>query len=289
MPVVSGFEVMEKAFKGKYAVAQINTNNLEWTKAILMTAQKLSSPVIIGASEGAVKYMGGYNTVSSLVHGMVKDLNITVPIILHLDHGTYEGCKKALEAGFSSIMFDGSHLEFKENYEKSAEIISLANKKGVSVELEVGTLAGEEDGVLGMGEQAKVEECEEISKLNPTMLAAGIGNMHGPYPPNWKGLNLQLLEEISKAINRPLVLHGGTGIDDESIKKAISLGVTKINVNTELQMRFAKETRRYIEEQKDLDMKAKGFDPRKLLAYGYQGILQVIEEKFKLFGSAGKA
>ncbi|CBZ40507.1 Fructose-1,6-bisphosphate aldolase, class II [Mycoplasma suis KI3806] len=289
MPVVSGFEAMKKAFEGKYAVAQINTNNLEWTKAILLTAQKLHSPVIVGASEGAIKYMGGFNVVSSLVHSMVKDLNITVPIILHLDHGTYEGCKKALDAGFSSVMFDGSHFEFSENFQKSKEIIELAYKKGVSVELEVGTLAGEEDGVMGLGNQAKIEECVEIATLKPTMLAAGIGNMHGPYPPNWKGLNLDLLENISKETQIPLVLHGGTGIDDESIKRAISLGVTKINVNSELQMKFAEQTRKYIEENKDLDMKAKGYDPRKLLNYGFQGILGVIEEKLKLFGSVGKA
>ncbi|AFN65211.1 fructose-1,6-bisphosphate aldolase [Mycoplasma wenyonii str. Massachusetts] len=289
MPVVNAIEASNKALAGKYAIAQINTNNLEWTKAILLTAQKCNSPVIVGVSEGAAKYMGGYKTVASMVRGMTEDLKITVPIILHLDHGTYEGCFKALEAGFSSVMFDGSHLPFEENYQKSSEVIKAATEKGVSVELEVGTLAGEEDGVIGLGNQADVNECIEISKLNPTLLAAGIGNMHGPYPPNWKGLNLELLENISKAINKPLVLHGGTGIKDDVIQKAISLGVTKININTELQMKFAAETRRYIEERKDLDMKAKGFDPRKLLSYGYAGILEVIEEKFKLFGSVDKA
>ncbi|AFO52050.1 fructose-1,6-bisphosphate aldolase, class II [Candidatus Mycoplasma haematolamae str. Purdue] len=289
MPLVNAVEVSRKALEGKYAIAQINTNNLEWTKAILLTAEKCKSPVIVGASEGAIKYMGGFNVVSSLVSSMVKDLNISVPVILHLDHGTYEGCKKALEANFSSVMFDGSHFPFEENYQKSKEIIELATAKGVSVEVEVGTLAGEEDGVMGLGNQADVNECVKISELKPTLLAAGIGNMHGPYPPNWKGLNLKLLEEISNATKAPLVLHGGTGIDDETITKAISLGVTKINVNTELQMRFAAETRKYVEAGKDQDMKAKGFDPRKLLAPGYQGILDVIETKFKLFGSVNKA
>ncbi|AHC39911.1 fructose-bisphosphate aldolase [Mycoplasma ovis str. Michigan] len=289
MPIVNAIEVSNKALKEGYAIAQINTNNLEWTKAILLTAQKCNSPVIVGVSEGAAKYMGGYKTVASMVRGMTEDLKITVPVILHLDHGTYEGCFKALEAGFSSVMFDGSHLPFQENCQKSKEVIKAANAKGASVELEVGTLAGEEDGVIGLGNQADVNECVEISKLNPTLLAAGIGNMHGPYPENWKGLNLDLLSRISKAINRPLVLHGGTGIKDDIIKKSISLGVTKININTELQMRFASETRRYIEEKKDLDMKGKGFDPRKLLNYGFLGIMEVIEEKFNLFGSVNKA
>ncbi|CCE66763.1 ketose-bisphosphate aldolase [Candidatus Mycoplasma haematominutum] len=289
MSLVSAHEPMRKAFEGKYAVAQINTNNLEWTKAILLTAQKCSAPVIVGVSEGAAKYFGGYRSAAALVKAMIQDLGISVPIVLHLDHGTFEGCKKALEVGFTSVMFDGSHLPFIENYTKSAEIIELANKYGASVEVEIGTLAGEEDGVIGEGEKADVGECVEISRLNPTMLAAGIGNMHGPYPPNWKGLNLDLLEEISKATQRPLVLHGGTGISDENIKRSISLGVTKINVNSELQLRFAAETRRYIEEKKDLDMNAKGFDPRKLLSYGYNGILEVIEEKFRLFGAVGKA
>ncbi|RAO94844.1 class II fructose-1,6-bisphosphate aldolase [Mycoplasma wenyonii] len=289
MPVVNAIEASQKALKGKYAIAQINTNNLEWTKAILLTAEKCKSPVIVGVSEGAAKYMGGYKTVASMIRGMAEDLKISVPVIIHLDHGTYDGCFKALDAGFSSVMFDGSHLPFEENYKKSAEVIKVATEKGASVELEVGTLAGEEDGVIGLGNQADVNECIEISKLNPTLLAAGIGNMHGPYPENWKGLNLALLEQISKAINRPLVLHGGTGIKDDVIQKAISLGVTKININTELQMKFAAETRRYIEEKKDLDMKAKGFDPRKLLNYGFVGITEVIEEKFKLFGSVNKA
>lgn len=289
MPVVNAIEASQKALREKYAIAQINTNNLEWTKAILLTAEKCKSPVIVGVSEGAAKYMGGYKTVASMIRGMTEDLKISVPIIIHLDHGTYDGCFKALEAGFSSVMFDGSHLPFEENYKKSAEVIKAAQEKGVSVELEIGTLAGEEDGVIGLGNQADVNECIEISKLNPTLLAAGIGNMHGPYPENWKGLNLVLLEQISQAINRPLVLHGGTGIKDDVIQKAISLGVTKININTELQMRFAAETRKYIEERKDLDMKAKGFDPRKLLNYGFVGITEVIEEKFKLFGSVNKA
>lgn len=289
MPLTSGTQPLRKAYQSGYAIAQINTNNLEWTKAILLTAQSLNSPVIVGASEGAIKYMGGFNVVVNLVKAMIDDLNISVPIILHLDHGSYEGCKKAIAAGFSSIMYDGSHYPFEENLLKSKEIIDLANAKNISVELEVGTIGGEEDGVIGAGEMADVKECIEISKLKPTILAAGIGNVHGPYPENWTGLNFDLLQEISKSTNMPLVLHGGTGIDEAQIKKAISLGISKINVNTELQMAFAAATRRYIEEKKDLDMHAKGFDPRKLFKYGFEDIQKVIKNKLEIFGSVNQA
>ncbi|AEW44911.1 fructose-1,6-bisphosphate aldolase, class II [Mycoplasma haemocanis str. Illinois] len=289
MALVSAREILLKAYKEGYAVAQINTNNLEWTKAILLTVQELKSPVIIGASEGAIKYMGGFKTVASLVKAMIEDLGITVPIILHLDHGSYEGCKKAMDAGFSSVMFDGSHFPIEENFQKSKEIVDLANSRGISVELEVGTIGGEEDGVVGAGENASVEECVKIGGLDLSMLAAGIGNIHGPYPDNWKGLNFSLLKEISDAVKKPMVLHGGTGIPEDQIKKAISLGISKINVNTELQLAFASATRKYIEEKNDLNMSKKGFDPRKLLKYGYDGICQVIRDKLTMFGSVGKA
>lgn len=254
-----------------------------------MTVQELKSPVIIGASEGAIKYMGGFNTVASLVNAMIKDLDISVPIVLHLDHGSYEGCKKAIAAGFSSVMFDGSHFPIDENYEKSKEIIDLANQHGISVELEVGTIGGEEDGVIGAGENADVNECIKMGALDLSMLAAGIGNVHGPYPENWQGLNFDLLQKISTAVKKPMVLHGGTGIPEDQVRRAISLGIAKINVNTELQLAFAKGTRNYIEEKKDLDMKAKGFDPRKLLKYGYDEICKVIKEKLTIFGSVNKA
>ncbi|AEG72367.1 fructose-bisphosphate aldolase class II [Mycoplasma haemofelis str. Langford 1] len=289
MALVSAREILLKAYKEGYAVAQINTNNLEWTKAILLTVQELKSPVIIGASEGAIKYMGGFRTVASLVKAMIEDLGITVPIILHLDHGSYEGCKKAMDAGFSSVMFDGSHFPIDENFQKSKEIVDLANSRGISVELEVGTIGGEEDGVIGAGENASVDECVKIGGLDLSMLAAGIGNIHGPYPDNWKGLNFPLLKEISDAVKKPMVLHGGTGIPEDQIKKAISLGISKINVNTELQLAFAAATRKYIEEKNDLNMSKKGFDPRKLLKYGYDGICQVIKDKLTMFGSVGKA
>ncbi|XP_032746468.1 fructose-bisphosphate aldolase-like [Rattus rattus] len=289
MALVSAREVLRTAYDKGYAVAQINTNNLEWTKAILLTVQDLKSPVIIGASEGAIKYMGGFNVVASLVKAMIKDLNITVPIVLHLDHGSYEGCKKAIEAGFSSVMFDGSHFSIDENYEKSKEIVDLANSRGISVELEVGTIGGEEDGVMGSGEEADVDECVKMGSLDLSMLAAGIGNVHGPYPDNWKGLNFDLLKRISDAVRKPLVLHGGTGIPEDMIKKAISLGIAKINVNTELQLAFAAATRRYVMEGKDQDMKAKGFDPRKLLKYGFEDICGVIRTKLAMFGSVNKA
>lgn len=289
MALVSAREILLKAYKEGYAVAQINTNNLEWTKAILLTVQQLKSPVIIGASEGAVKYMGGFYVVASLVKAMIKDLGIEVPIILHLDHGSYEGCKKAIDAGFSSVMFDGSHFDIEENFAKSKEIVELANSKGISVELEVGTIGGEEDGVVGAGENASVDECVRMGSLDLSMLAAGIGNIHGPYPANWKGLNFDLLAEISKAVKKPLVLHGGTGIPEDQIKKAISLGISKINVNTELQLAFAEATRKYIEEKKDLDMSKKGFDPRKLFKYGFDAICKVITDKLTMFGSVGKA
>ncbi|WP_216082846.1 class II fructose-1,6-bisphosphate aldolase [Candidatus Mycoplasma haematohominis] len=289
MGLVSAREILQKAYKEGYAVAQINTNNLEWTKAILTTVQELNSPVIIGASEGAIKYMGGFKTVASLVKAMIDDLGVKVPIILHLDHGSYEGCKKAIDAGFSSVMFDGSHLSIEENFEKSKEIVDLANSKGISVELEVGTIGGEEDGVVGAGEEASVDECVKIASLDLSMLAAGIGNMHGPYPDNWKGLNFDLLKRISDAVGKPLVLHGGTGIPEDQIKRAISLGIAKINVNTELQLAFAAATRRYIEEKNDLDMSKKGFDPRKLLKYGFVDICQVIKDKLTMFGSVNKA
>ncbi|GCE63249.1 fructose-bisphosphate aldolase [Candidatus Mycoplasma haematohominis] len=289
MGLVSAREILQKAYKEGYAVAQINTNNLEWTKAILTTVQELNSPVIIGASEGAIKYMGGFKTVASLVKAMIDDLGVKVPIILHLDHGSYEGCKKAIDAGFSSVMFDGSHLSIEENFEKSKEIVDLANSKGISVELEVGTIGGEEDGVVGAGEEASVDECVKIASLDLSMLAAGIGNMHGPYPDNWKGLNFDLLKRISDAVGKPLVLHGGTGIPEDQIRRAISLGIAKINVNTELQLAFAAATRRYIEEKNDLDMSKKGFDPRKLLKYGFVDICQVIKDKLTMFGSVNKA
>lgn len=289
MALVSAREVLAKACNEGYAVAQINTNNLEWTKAILTTIQELYSPVIIGASEGAIKYMGGFKTVVNLVKSMIDDLGVKVPVVLHLDHGSYEGCKKAIDAGFSSVMFDGSHLPIDENFEKSKEIIDLANSKGISVELEVGTIGGEEDGVVGAGEEASVEECVKMGSLDLSMLAAGIGNVHGSYPENWKGLNFDLLKQISEAVKKPLVLHGGTGIPEDQVRKAISLGIAKINVNTELQLAFAAGTRRYIEEKNDLDISKKGFDPRKLLKYGFVDICQVIKDKLTMFGSVGKA
>lgn len=280
--------MLNKARDGKYAVGQFNINNLEWTKAILLTAQENNSPVILGVSEGAGKYMCGYKTIVGMVNGMMEELNITVPVALHLDHGSYEGCFKAMDAGFSSIMFDGSHYPIDENVEKTKELVKITSEKGLSLEAEVGSIGGEEDGVIGRGEVADPQECKQIADLGVTMLAAGIGNIHGKYPSNWQGLAFDALEEINKACgNMPLVLHGGTGIPEDMIKKAISLGVSKINVNTECQLYFQEATRKYIEAGKDLE--GKGFDPRKLLAPGYEAIKTIVKEKMELFGSINKA
>lgn len=286
--LVSATEMLNKARDGHYAVGQFNINNLEWTKAILLTAQELNSPVILGVSEGAGKYMTGYKTVAAMVKAMIETLNITVPVALHLDHGSYEGAKACIEAGFSSIMFDGSHYAIDENVAKTTELVELAHSKGLSIEAEVGSIGGEEDGVIGAGEIADPAECKKIADLGVDFLAAGIGNIHGKYPANWKGLDFEALEKIHEATNGiPLVLHGGTGIPADMIKKAISLGVSKINVNTECQLSFADATRKYIEAGKDLQ--GKGFDPRKLLAPGAEAIKATVREKIELFGSANKA
>ena len=286
--LVSAKEMLTKAKQGKYAVAQININNLEWTKAVLQTAQELNSPVILGVSEGAGKYMCGYKTIVGMVNGMLEGLKITVPVALHLDHGSYEAALECIEAGFSSVMFDGSKYPIEENIEKTKEIIRIAAEKGVSVEAEVGAIGGEDDGVVGMGEVADPEECKKIADLGVTMLAAGIGNIHGKYPANWQGLNFDVLAKIQeKTGTMPLVLHGGTGIPADMIKKAISLGVSKINVNTECQITFTEGVRKYIEEGKDLV--GKGFDPRKVLAPGVEAIKGTVKEKMELFGSVGKA
>lgn len=286
--LVNAKDAIQKAKEGKYAIGQFNINNLEWTKQILLAAEECKSPVILGVSEGAGKYMVGFKTVASMVSAMVDELGITVPVMLHLDHGSYEGAKAAIEAGFSSVMFDGSHYGIEENIEKTKEIIALANAKGVSVEAEVGAIGGEEDGVVGNGEVADPAECKLIADLGVDMLAAGIGNIHGKYPENWKGLNFDVLAEIEKVTSpMPLVLHGGTGIPTDMIKKAISLGVSKINVNTECQIAFAEATRKYIESGKDLE--GKGFDPRKLLAPGAAAIKATVIEKMELFGSVNKA
>ncbi len=286
--LVSATEMLKKAKAGHYAVGQFNINNLEWTKAVLQTAQELNSPVILGVSEGAGKYMTGFKTVAAMVKAMDESLGITVPVALHLDHGTYEGAKACIEAGFSSIMFDGSHFPLEENIAKSKEIIEICHSKGISVECEVGTIGGEEDGVIGAGEVADPEECKMIADLGVDMLAAGIGNIHGVYPANWAGLNFEALDAIQqKTGEMPLVLHGGTGIPDDMIKKAVTLGVSKINVNTECQLVFAEATRKYIEAGKDLQ--GKGFDPRKLLAPGTEAIKAKVKEKMELFGSVGKA
>jgi len=288
MPLVNAKEMLTKAKAGHYAVGQFNINNLEWTKSILLTAQELNSPVILGVSEGAGKYMCGYKTVVGMVNGMLEELNITVPVALHLDHGSYEGAKKCIEAGFSSIMFDGSHYPIEENIEKTKELVATCNKLGLSLEAEVGAIGGEEDGVIGMGECADPKECKMVADLGITMLAAGIGNIHGKYPANWKGLSFETLDAIQQLTGEmPLVLHGGTGIPADMIKKAISLGVSKINVNTECQLAFAAATRKYIEEGKDLE--GKGFDPRKLLAPGAEAIKATVKEKMELFGSVNKA
>lgn len=286
--LVSAAKMLKDAKAGKYAVGHFNINNLEWTKAILLTAQELNSPVILGVSEGAGKYMCGFKTVTAMVDAMVDELGITVPVALHLDHGSYEGALKCIEAGFSSVMFDGSHYGIEENIEKTKEIIALAHSKGISVEAEVGAIGGEEDGVIGGGEVADPNECKMIADLGVDMLAAGIGNIHGKYPANWKGLRFDVLANIQELTGEmPLVLHGGTGIPADMIKEAISLGVSKINVNTECQLAFADATRKYIEAGKDLE--GKGFDPRKLLAPGFEAIKVTVKEKMELFGSVNKA
>ncbi|KHD17267.1 class II fructose-1,6-bisphosphate aldolase [Clostridium butyricum] len=286
--LVSAKEMLNKAREGKYAVGQFNINNLEWTKAVLLTAQENNSPVILGVSEGAGKYMCGYKTIVGMVNGMLEELNITVPVALHLDHGSYEGCYKAMEAGFSSVMFDGSHYPIAENIEKTKELVAKTAEKGLSLEAEVGSIGGEEDGVVGRGEVADPQECKQIADLGVTMLAAGIGNIHGKYPENWQGLAFDALEEINKACGiMPLVLHGGTGIPEDMIKTAISLGVSKINVNTECQLYFQEATRKYIEAGKDLE--GKGFDPRKLLNPGFEAIKTIVKEKMELFGSIDRA
>ena len=286
--LVSAKEMLQKAKKEHYSVGQFNINNLEWTKAILLTSQELNSPVILGVSEGAGKYMGGYKTVVGMVKGLLEDLKITVPVALHLDHGSYEGALACIEAGFSSVMFDGSHYPIEENVKKTKELVELCNEKGISIEAEVGSIGGEEDGVIGSGELADPQECKAIADLGITMLAAGIGNIHGKYPDNWAGLSFETLDKIQQLTgDMPLVLHGGTGIPEAMIKEAISLGVAKINVNTECQLVFAAATRKYIEEGKDLS--GKGFDPRKLLAPGTEAIKEVVKEKMELFGSINKA
>ena len=286
--LVSAEEMLKKAKAGKYAVGQFNINNLEWTKSILLTAQECNSPVILGVSEGAGKYMCGYKTVVGMVNGMLEELNITVPDALHLDHGSYEGAKACIEAGFSSIMFDGSHYPIEENVAKTKELVAICKEKGMSIEAEVGSIGGEEDGVIGAGECADPKECKMIADLGVTMLAAGIGNIHGKYPENWAGLSFETLDAVQQLTGEmPLVLHGGTGIPEDMIKKAISLGVSKINVNTECQLSFAAATRKYIEAGKDLE--GKGFDPRKLLAPGAEAIKATVKEKMELFGSVGKA
>ncbi len=286
--LVSAKEMLTKAKAGKYAVGQFNINNLEWTKAILQTAQELNSPVILGVSEGAGKYMCGYTTIVGMVNGMINELGITVPVALHLDHGSYEGCYKCIEAGFSSVMFDGSHYPIDENVAKTSELVKVCAEKGLSLEAEVGAIGGEEDGVVGSGECADPAECKMIADLGVTMLAAGIGNIHGKYPANWAGLSFETLDAVQqKTGDMPLVLHGGTGIPEDMIKKAISLGVAKINVNTECQLAFAAATRGYVEAGKDLQ--GKGFDPRKLLAPGVEAIKATVKEKMELFGSVNKA
>lgn len=286
--LVTTKDMLEKARKGKYAVGHFNINNLEWTKAVLLTAQEQNSPVILGVSEGAGKYMTGYKTVTAMVNAMLEELNITVPVALHLDHGSYEGCLKCIEAGFSSVMFDGSHYPIAENIEKTKALVKICAEKGLSLEAEVGAIGGEEDGVVGMGECANPDECKAIADLGVDLLAAGIGNIHGKYPANWPGLSFETLAAVKEKVgDMPLVLHGGTGIPADMIQKAIALGVAKINVNTECQLSFAAGTRKYIEEGKDLV--GKGFDPRKLLAPGTDAIKATVKEKMELFGSVGKA
>ena len=286
--LVSATEMINKAHEGHYAIGAFNINNLEWTKSILAAAEEAKSPVMLGVSEGAGKYMCGYKTIVGMVEGMLEELNITVPVALHLDHGSFEGAKETIAAGFSSVMFDGSHYPIAENIEKTKELVAICNEKGLSIEAEVGSIGGEEDGVIGMGECADPNECKQIADLGVTMLAAGIGNIHGKYPANWKGLSFETLDAVQQLTGAmPLVLHGGTGIPADMIKKAISLGVSKINVNTECQLAFADATRKYIEAGKDLE--GKGFDPRKLLAPGFEAIKATVKEKMELFGSVGKA
>ncbi len=286
--LVSAKEMLQKAREGKYAVGQFNINNLEWTKAVLLTAEEMKSPVILGVSEGAGKYMTGFGTVAAMVKAMISEMNITVPVALHLDHGTYDGCYKCIKAGFSSIMFDVSHYPIAENVEKTTELVHVAHQLGLSIEAEVGSIGGEEDGVVGMGECADPNECKQIADLGVDMLAAGIGNIHGKYPENWPGLSFETLAAVNEKVGEmPLVLHGGTGIPADMIKKAISLGVAKINVNTECQLSFAAATREYVEAGKD--QQGKGFDPRKLLAPGAEAIKATVREKIELFGSANKA
>ena len=288
MGLVSAKKMLDKARSEGYAIGHFNINNLEWTKAILVAAQEANSPVILGVSEGAAKYMTGFDTVVGMTEGMIKNLGITVPVALHLDHGSFEGAKACIEAGFSSVMFDGSHYSINENIAKTKEIIKYANERGISVEAEVGAIGGEEDGVIGSGEVADPAECKMISELGVDMLAAGIGNIHGKYPENWAGLRLDVLENIQDATGKmPLVLHGGTGIPSEMVQSAIKLGVSKVNVNTELQLVFAAATRKYIEAGKDLE--GKGFDPRKILNPGYQAVIEMVKEKMELFGSTNKA
>ncbi len=286
--LVSAKEMLVKAREGKYAVGQFNINNLEWTKAILLTAQECNSPVILGVSEGAGKYMAGMETVAAMVKAMDESLGITVPVALHLDHGSYDGCYKCIKAGFTSIMFDGSHFPIEENVAKTTELVNVSHALGLSIEAEVGSIGGEEDGVVGAGECADPNECKMIADLGVDFLAAGIGNIHGKYPENWAGLSFETLEAVNNAVGElPLVLHGGTGIPDDMIKKAISLGVAKINVNTECQLVFQEATRAYVEAGKDLQ--GKGFDPRKLLAPGFEAIKAKVKEKMELFGSVNKA
>ena len=286
--LVSATEMLKKAKAGHYAVGQFNINDLEWTKAVLTAAEELRSPVILGVSEGAGKYMAGYRTVVGMVNGMIKEMDISVPVALHLDHGSYEGCLKCIDAGFSSVMFDGSHYPIEENIEKTTELVKLCHGKGLSIEAEVGSIGGEEDGVVGMGECADPKECKMIADLGVDFLAAGIGNIHGKYPANWKGLSFETLAAVQELTGElPLVLHGGTGIPDDMIKKAIDLGVSKINVNPECQLVFAEATRKYIEAGKDLE--GKGYDPRKLLKPGADAIVEKVKEKMILFGSDGKA
>lgn len=286
--LVSAEEMLKKAKSEHYAVGQFNINNLEWIKAILLASQEMKAPVILGVSEGAAKYMCGYKTIVDMVEGMMEELNISVPVALHLDHGSYEACQKCIDAGFSSIMYDGSHEALEDNIRKTKELVEITKKKGISLEAEVGSIGGEEDGVIGRGECADPTECKQIADLGITMLAAGIGNIHGKYPENWEGLSFDTLDQIQKQTgDMPLVLHGGTGIPDEMVQKAITLGVAKINVNTECQLVFAEGTREYIEEGKDIEWK--GFDPRKLLSYGTEAIKEKVIEKIKLFGSQGKA
>ncbi|MBP3198907.1 MAG: class II fructose-1,6-bisphosphate aldolase [Butyrivibrio sp.] len=286
--LVSAKDMLVKAKEGHYAVGQFNINNLEWTKSVLLTAEELKSPVILGVSEGAGKYMTGFTTVAAMVKAMDESLGITVPVALHLDHGTYEGCYKCIKAGFTSIMFDGSHYNIEENVAKTSELVNVAHQLGLSIEAEVGSIGGEEDGVIGMGECADPDECKRIADLGVDMLAAGIGNIHGKYPEGWPGLRFDVLDAIQQKTGvMPLVLHGGTGIPADMIKTAITLGVSKINVNTECQLSFADATRKYIEAGKDLE--GKGFDPRKLLAPGAEAIKATVKEKMELFGSVGKA